>query len=356
MPRTPSKNSAPPAPVKNRNAAIRSSKLSQAIPDERDVAAGIDHSAPPATTTQSIDVRRAPEAGQAAALLVQAGRLVVTDRVSHEAALEFVRGAKQLARKITEHWQRITRSVDDLKRSMLNLKAADLGPVEDAIRMAEGVALAYENAERERVRRLEETQRQEREAAARQERQRELDAAEDKALELEQQSENLSARELWFVEKVFSNGLDFTNPTTTDLKAMMAIAREGGFKKPDVDVARLLRMSKITSAIQAKHEARAIREQADARRQQPINVIDAPPVQSNLAGGRGLPTTRSYHSCEVVDANKLREAFLNGEVPAEALIPNETYLNAQARAAKSAEIFERAFPGCRLKTRQGLAG
>lgn len=348
---SPSRHPAPPTTtIGTRADRIRRAHEDQAaVPDARDVAADI---VPP----PSIDVSRAPEAGQALELRATAGTLVVKDRASHEYALEFVRGAKQLQRKITEHWQRITRSVDDLKRTMLNLKATDLAPVEEAIRLVERAALDYENDERQRQAAADEANRLERERQAKAERQRELDAAEDRALELEQQSTNLSARELWFVESVFNNDIDAANPSLADIRKMQAICKEAGYKDVDNSVARLLRMPKITEAIRAKHDARAIREQADAKRQQPIDIIDAPPVESNLARGRGLPTTRTYYSCEVLDAGKLREAFLNGELNPEALIPNEVYLNAQARAAKSAEIFERAFPGCRLVKRQGLAG
>lgn len=353
MPTTKKSNKPSPA-VKNRSAAIRQSHVAQAaVPDERDVAAGIE---PPKRV--DLDIRRAPEAGQAIALRDRATALVVTDRTSHEAALEFVRGAKQLQRAITEHWQRITRGIDDLKRNMLNFKAQDLAPVEQAIRDVERKALDYQNAENDRVRRENEERRLELERQAKADRQRELDAAEDKALELEQQSEGLSARELWFVNQVFENfeGLDLSNPKPGDLKAMMGYAKQAGYKDVDTQVARLLRSQKILDAIDAKRQAKAIREQAAAKREQPIDIVDAAPIEAKVAQGRGLPTTRTYYSCEVVDANKLREAFLNGEVPALALIPDETYLNAQARAAKSAELFERAYPGCRLVKRQGLAG
>lgn len=351
MPTPKKKNSAPTkAPVvTNRSAAIKSARLAEATPDSRDPV----HPAPP---TSTIPMRPAPEAKEAIELRGRAQAIVVKDRDTHLGALEFVRGAKQLQRKITEHWQRITRSVDDLKRNMLNLKRQDLEPIEQAIAIVERQALDYENAERERVRQAEEAQRLERERKAREDRQRELDAAEDKALELEQASENLSPRELWFVTKVVEQGWNAADPSPSDMRAMLLIAEAAGYKKPiDVQVARLLRSQKVLDAIQAKRDAIAIREQADARRHQPIDVVDAPPVQANLGRLSGTSTRTSY-SCEVLDASKLKEAFLNGEVSAEALMPNEVYLNTQARSAKSAEIFERAFPGCRLVKRQTIAG
>jgi hypothetical protein len=338
-----------------RDGRIRQAKRHQAdeaVPDSRDVA----HSTPPATTA-NLDISRAPERGQALELANQLRAIVVTDKASHARALEMIRAGKEIKRKMTSHWQRITRSIDDLKRTMFGFRDDDIGPLDLGLVAAEGVVLRYENAEKERVRRREEEDRLARERKALEDRNRELEAAEDRALELEQQSEGLSARELWFVEKVYSNGLELANPTATDLRAMIRIATDAGYKKNvDVEVARLLRSKKILVAIEAKKDAAAIREQAEAKRQQPIHVVDTPPVEAQVAQGRGLPTTRTYYSAEVFDANQLREAFLNGKVDPQALIPNEVYLNAQARAAKSAEIFERAFPGVRLKSRQGLAG
>lgn len=375
MPTPKKKNTAPPAPVKNRNAAIRKSHQNQAaVEDSRDEALQRNSfgtvngcqlhnvvncercAVPVKPTTTSLDISRAPERGQALELAQQLQGLVVTNKTSHAQALEMIRAGKEIKRKITSHWQRITRSIDDLKRTMFGFRDDDLGALDRGLAVAERVVLDFENAERERVRRREEEDRLARERKAVEDRNRELEAAEDRALEIEQQSENLSARELWFVNSVFSNGIDTSNPTAGELRTMLSIAREAGYKKPDVDVARLLRTQKILEAIKGKHDAKAIRDQAAAQRQQPVDVAPALPVESNLASGRGLPTTRTYYSCHVESADKLKEAFLNGEVDRQALIPNETYLNAQARAAKSAEIFERAFPGCRLVKRQGLAG
>jgi hypothetical protein len=337
-----------------RDGRIRQAKRHQAdeaVPDSRDVA----HSTPPATTA-NLDISRAPERGQALELANQLRAIVVTDKASHARALEMIRAGKEIKRKMTSHWQRITRSIDDLKRTMFGFRDDDIGPLDLGLVAAEGVVLRYENAEKERVRRREEEDRLARERKALEDRNRELEAAEDRALELEQQSTNLSARELWFVDQVFAQNLNVIKPTNTDLRSMQAIAKQAGYKDVDVQVARLLRTQKILDAIVSKHEAKAIREQAAARRTQPIDVAPAAPVESNLASGRGLPTTRTYYSCEVVDVDKLKEAFLNGEVDRQALTFDQVYLNSQARNAKSAEIFEAAFPGCRLVKRQGLAG
>ena len=88
---------------------------------------------PPARPAVQLDIQPSPDAGEAITLRQQATQIVIVDKASHTRALEFTRGAKQLKRKIEDHWMRITRNVDDLKRNLLDLKRADLEPVEAAL-------------------------------------------------------------------------------------------------------------------------------------------------------------------------------------------------------------------------------
>jgi hypothetical protein len=319
-------------------------------PDARDVDAGIV----PAKTTTAIDISRAPERGQALELAKQLEAIVITDRESYRRAKELYAAGKDIKRKMSEHWQRITRSIDALKKTMFGFRDDDMGALDHGLVIAERIIIDFENAERDRIRREEERRRQEAEAKAKEERERELAKADALAFALEEKAEGLSQRELWFVEKVFEQRLDVANPTALDLRAMQVIAKQAGYKDVDTQVARLLRSPKILDALKAKHDARAIREQAQAKREQPIDVAETAPVETPLDAGRGLRTTRTYYSAEVVDVQKLREAYIAGDLNLETLIPNEVYLNSQARTAKSAEIFEKAFPGCRLKTKQSI--
>jgi hypothetical protein len=292
----------------------------------------------------NIDLRPAPEATQALTLREQANALIVSDRDSHTAALEFVRGAKQLKRAIEDHWSRITRSIDDLKRNMLTLKQQDLAPVEDALIRAGLVALTYENAERERQRVELERQRQENEARARREREAETARLEAQALEAEESSADLSAREQAFV-MAYVSGIGARGDARV-------AAERAGYKDADKQAARLLATEKIQKAIFAKRQAIELREQAAAQQAKPLDVV-APKVESNLGKAAGVSTRLTY-SGECLDFDALFDAVAAGRAPRSVLMVNGPELNAEARSLK--ESFEQAFPGCRLVKKQGLAG
>lgn len=129
---------------------------------------------PSVSGTVSLDP--SPDAPAGARLALQALDLVVVDVRGHANALEFLRGAKTLRRRIEDHWSTITRNVDELKRRLLDLKRADLKPVEDAIATATRAALDYEAAERARVEAEQARRRREAEAVARAAREAELQA------------------------------------------------------------------------------------------------------------------------------------------------------------------------------------
>lgn len=289
----------------------------------------------------TIDITPSAEAGEALTLRQQAGALVVIDRDSHANALEFIRGAKQLQRKIEEHWSRITRSVDDLKKNLLTLKRQDLAPVEDAIKSATAVALSYETIERERVRVEEERVRREAEATARVKREKEQRELEQAALKAEAGSKDLSEREQTFVDF-------YVRGSSAEKAAGLA-----GYKDPAGQATRLLATPKIVKAIAATRTAAEIRTQAAAKREAPLDVAPTQKVESQLGKAAGVRTTTNY-SAAVDDLTKFRALYMAGKLPIEAAIPDPVYLNGQAVALK--DTFEAAFPGCRLVKKTGIAG
>lgn len=315
-----------------------------AVADARDVKPPRDITyqppAPPATTV-AIDLRSAPDASQGASLQARAASLRVTDKTTHEQALEFIRGAKQLERKIDEHWRTITRGVDTLKRNLLDLKAKDLAPVEAALRLATAVTVTYETAERDRQYREEQQRRREAEEAARVRREEELAAQEAEAARIEAQSPDLSDRERKFVNNILS-GYD---PT--------ASAHYAGYKNAGDTGKKLMAMPKIADAIASRKAAAEIREQAAAVKEQPLDIVQAAPAESRLGKVAGTSSRMNY-SMEVVDADKLFQAVVLNSVPREAFQANAPFLNQQARALK--ESFESAFPGCRLIKTPTIAG
>src|SRR6185503_4376377 len=295
----------------------------------------------PQSASVQIEMRPAPEATEAISLRREAAGLIVTDRSSHAAALEFVRGCKQLARKIEDHWSRITRNVDDLKRNLLTLKRQDLEPVEEAIRVVSARALDYAQKAERREREESDRRRREAEMKAEAERKRQLEEAERDALKAEESSPLLSAREETFLAQ-------FMAGVTAERAAQIA-----GYKDPKAAGQRLMASDKINDAIQAKRTANAIREQAAVTRQQPLNVVSAPPVESQRAKVVGTRTVTT-RSCEVVDANALIEGVVAGSVVRDALLPNQVFLNGEAK--RLGDTFESVYPGCRLIVKQTIAG
>jgi hypothetical protein len=291
-----------------------------------------------------LDVAPAPEAREALTLRQQATSIVVVDRQSHMAALEFIKGAKQLKRKIEEHWSRITRSVDEMKRNLLNFKREDLAPVEDAITRVERLAIDYENVERRRQAEKQEQERRDAEERSRLERQQELARLEREALKREASSPELSERETTFVAAyVYGIGTrgDAFNSAT-----------RAGYADPLKAGSRLIGSEKIQKAIAAKREAVAIREQAEARKAAPVEVV-VREVESELGKVAGT-STRTTYSAKIVDLAKFQAAVLDGTIPFDYVDPNGPALNQAAK--RLGGLFESAFPGCELVKKQGIAG
>lgn len=288
-----------------------------------------------------IDLTPSPDARQGLTLRVEAQALTVVDKASHLKARQWIVGAKQLRGAIDEHWRRITRVIDKTKKDLLGLKGDDLEPVDQAIAKVEGVIIAYEDADARRVRAEEERRRREQETQARLDREAELLKADEEALELERNSAVLSKREQVFVDYM---AIGDPNPVIA--------ARAAGFTDPEGAAARLRKTPKIIDAIHAKKTAKAIRENAEATRQAPLDVAPIEKVASGVSRGAG--SRRTYYSVEIVDETKFLAAVLHGEVASEAIMPRMTYLNQQAK--DSPDIFERSFPGCRLVKDSRIGG
>ncbi|MDH4290348.1 MAG: terminase small subunit [Aquincola sp.] len=292
------------------------------------------------SSARSIDILPSPDATQALTLKQQATQLAVIDRSSHESALEMIAGGKKLKRAIEEHWSRIKRSVDDLKRNILALERRDVAPVEEMIATLTQRALAYSNAERERVRLEEEALRQEAEAKARQAREDELAHVGLLLERLEAESDECSPRERDFV-RAFLMTRDATKA-----------AEQVGYKDPEGRGARLLQTPKISKAIAAAESAAEIRRQASAVAAQPLDIV-VEKVEKQTGYVPGVSERKTY-SCEVIDPAKFILAYLAGDIPTDAMVPNQTWLNKQAGQLQGK--FEQAYPGCRLVTKQTIAG
>jgi hypothetical protein len=181
-----------------------------------------------------------------------------------------------------------------------------------------------------------ERRRQEAERNARIEREREQAELEQKAIEAEEASPTLSEREEAFVNSQIALGL---GPTDA--------ARRAGFKNPEQAAERLMKLAKIREALDAKKRAAAIREQAAAKKEQPVDVQfeeERPNITRATPGG----FDRTSHSGEVLDERLFVEAVIGGRhgIPADVLMVNQAKLNEYARSMQ--ELINR-WPGVRHK-------
>jgi hypothetical protein len=90
-------------------------------------------------------------------------------------------------------------------------------------------------------------------------------------------------------------------------------------------------------------------EQAEAKREQAA-VVPTPVIAVETPRVAGI-ATRTTHRAEVTDLDALVAAVASGKVPKLALIPNEKFLNEQARSYKSALNW----PGVKVVEDQGIS-
>lgn len=310
-------------------------------PDERDAKLPPPRVQAPEPPPQMIELTPSPDAGEAITLKQQASMIFVDSKETHTEALEFSRGAKQLKRKIEDHWSRITRNVDDLKRNLLDLKRRDLEPLDFAISLLNDRIVTYVEAEQRRQREQADRDRVAREEQARKDREAELARQEEEALRIEAASPKLSSREELFVTGFVLDG---------DGKKAATIAK---YQNPADTAKKLLATPKIVQAIEARRVAEAIRTQATEIRRQPVVAAPAPKVESQLGKVAGTKMMTTY-AAEVYDLDALITAVSLNESLRPALQANTVHLNKQAGMLR--ESFEACYPGVRLIKRTTVAG
>jgi hypothetical protein len=304
--------------------------------------------------TFELTITPSEEGRQAPALIKQAQTIAIVDKASHERGLELLSGWKGLKRLAAEHWKKIKQPVDQLKKNLLEQERRDIGPMDEAIAVLERKCLDFAAAERQRAERQAREEQQARERAALRERERQQQEAEAKATELESQSENLSARELWFVTKWVERLPAVTAPVNAGAKQVLGnICREAGYKDPEAAVERLLNSVKIMNAVAARRQAIEIRQQAAARATEPIDTGEPAEVLPQLGYRAGM-STRTYVSAEIIDAGAVVAALVaRGEL--DGLEPVQRYLTDKAKSMPR-DRFESAYPGARYRVREGIAG
>ena len=297
-----------------------------------------------------VSLTPSPEQGQAVSLLQRAQGLTIVDKVTHVAGLEFLKGAKELKRKIVAHYAEIKRPLNDAKNTVLDMERRDIAPIEEAIALAERCVLTF-TREQERIER-EEADRRRREAEAVEQARRDKEAAEAEAaaLKLEASSSVLSEREQMVVETLSRRIVTHGQLTPADWLQAAKLAR---FLDPEAAARKLFRSKKIFDAVTDRAHAARIREQAEAAKAAPITVVTEK-VETEIGRVAGTAVKVYYGCMENVDLLKLAEGVLSGVVPVEELQPNMPFLNSQARSLR--ETFPSVFPGCSLRKSQGIAG
>jgi len=279
----------------------------------------------------------------------KAATIVISDTRSDEGALATILDGKKGKRQAAADWKVPIDKVTGVLTALRGLRDRELEAFEVGIDTLEKRHVAFKNADDARVAAEEAAARAIAEQAARKAREAELQEQEDAAAKLEAASDDLSARERKFVDTVaVMRGTELDGLDTAHFAAEQA-----GFKNAALKGPALLTSPKIARAIASAIEAKAIREQAEALRVEPL-AVSAPKVESAVGKVSGARNTKDYSCGGVFNLEKFRAAYLAGEIPAEAMTPDLKFLNKMAESLK--EKFEQAYPGCRLKIDQGVAG
>lgn len=271
---------------------------------------------------------------RAAQTLEQASRLKApTNSTEDEAIQSFIRTANSERKEVEEHWT-VTSAIHQFHRRMTAQRDKPVKALERAASIGQQLHNTYVETERRRAQEEEDRRRREAEERARQDRERELQEAERQALEREAATPTLSAREQVFVDQVVGG------------MGSVQAARYAGYKDPIAQGPRLLEAPKVKAAITAKQEAAAIRRQAEAKRQAPLQV-EHQEVKPDITRASGA-VDRTTHSAELLNEAQLIAACIAGGhgIPHDILRVDPTKLNEYARSLQERINL---WPGVRYK-------
>lgn len=304
----------------------------------------------------SVSLEPSPKAGEAITLLAQAQGLTIVDKVTHEAARVFLKGAKALKREIEEHYATIKKPLNEARNTVLDLEKQHLAPVLQAIAVAERLDTNYVREQQRREQEEADRLRREQEERERARRQQEADEAEAQALALEASSNVLSEREQIVVAYMLTKSV--IAPTD-----FVEAARRAKYADPNKAAVKLFDSKKIADAILNGRKAQAIREEAERAKAAPI-MVETPAVESQVATVAGTSVRTYYAAGERIPAEAvlaaIAERYRRGDEMFDADVDRyirpalQTFLNAQARQCR--ESFEKVWPGCTLVKRDGVTG
>jgi len=230
---------------------------------------------------------------------------------------EAVRLFTQKKKAAEDHWG-VCQLVSRFHRRLTSARARAIDPLEEAVAIGTRLHTDYVVIERRKAEEAERKLREEAERQAREQHEAELQKLDAEALALEEQSADLSERERVFVDAWFAT---FGNAKEA--------ARRAGYKDVVAAAARLAGSEKIKAAIEAREHAQALRAQAQAVRQAPVEV---PEIRIEAAVDTN--GDRSRCGAELVDEAVFIEAVLAGKhgIPSDVLCANRPKLNDYARS------------------------
>lgn len=273
---------------------------------------------------------------EAKQLLDTAKILTPPDTAEEDAEIQrFIKRTSAVKRDVEAHWT-ITATISGFHKRLTARRAVATGATEQANTIGNQLHNAYVDRERRRVAEAQERIRREAEAEAQRRRDLELKAAEEAALKAEADSPTLSSREDEFIELLM--GRCRNNP--------IAAARSAGYKDPVASAPALLAKPKIQQALQARTQAAAIREQAAAKRDEPLR-FETPNVEANIIRHPG-GFDRTTWAGEILDGAATLEAWRAGKhgIPADLFQVNPVKLNEYARSLQQRLDL---WPGVRAK-------
>ena len=248
--------------------------------------------------------------------------------------VEQVRAVNARRKEIDEHWS-ITSKVHQFHRRLTAARDRGAKALEDASSIGNRLHAQYAEEELRRAREEEERRRRAEEERQRLDQEREAQRLEAEAIRLESESEGLSEREQRFLAAYLR----------TD-RAVYA-ARDAGYRNPDQAATRLLATKKIATAIEAARAAERLRQQATAKRDEPVESVFVPESKPEVAKG----AAQSW-SAEVFDVGVFLAALLDPVqrtrygIPVDVAAFDQKRLNEYARALQ--ENIGR-WPGVRAK-------
>jgi hypothetical protein len=230
-----------------------------------------------------------------------------------------------------EHWN-ICQAVSGFHRRLTSARARTVDTLTEANTIQNRLHNAFTDAERRKAAEETERKRVEAERQAQADRDAEVARQEAAAAKAEAEAPDLSEREAVFVDLIVAGN-----------KPSLA-AQRAGFKNFSTVGPQLLERPKIAQAIEAKERAAAMRAQAQAVKQQPLDVQhEATKPDIKKASGASDRTT---HGAEVVDEAALHDAVFAGRfgIPRDVLVVDPAKVN---RYGKDLKELINKWPGVR---------